>query len=130
MIRRPPRSTRTDTLFPYTTLFRSPCRLPSPLRARPPSGHGRRTAARSCAGKRRCRAAATGDNYASSGLLGARPTGGAALSIGSLSLIWRNLRAVQCRRGERREIGRAHDRNPVTNAHLVCRLLIEKKKKK
>src|SRR3546814_10371505 len=24
MIRRPPRSTRTDTLFPYTTLFRSP----------------------------------------------------------------------------------------------------------
>src|SRR3546814_10916827 len=30
MIRRPPRSTRTDTLFPYTTLFRSPdlCRRP------------------------------------------------------------------------------------------------------
>src|SRR3546814_9090052 len=26
MIRRPPRSTRTDTLFPYTTLFRSLCR--------------------------------------------------------------------------------------------------------
>src|SRR3546814_13353548 len=24
MIRRPPRSTRTDTLLPYTTLFRSP----------------------------------------------------------------------------------------------------------
>src|SRR3546814_12825446 len=27
MIRRPPRSTRTDTLFPYTTLFRSDVRL-------------------------------------------------------------------------------------------------------
>src|SRR3546814_5832632 len=27
MIRRPPRSTRTDTLFPYTTLFRSRNRL-------------------------------------------------------------------------------------------------------
>src|SRR3546814_18218650 len=27
MIRRPPRSTRTDTLFPYTTLFRSTARL-------------------------------------------------------------------------------------------------------
>src|SRR3546814_1299783 len=26
MRRRPPRSTRTDTLFPYTTLFRSPAR--------------------------------------------------------------------------------------------------------
>src|SRR3546814_2593011 len=33
MIRRPPRSTRTDTLFPYTTLFRS-ARL---------ERHGRRT---------------------------------------------------------------------------------------
>src|SRR3546814_15626455 len=28
MIRRPPRSTRTDTLFPYTTLFRSPGHFP------------------------------------------------------------------------------------------------------
>src|SRR3546814_3234527 len=28
MIRRPPRSTRTDTLFPYTTLFRSVPRAP------------------------------------------------------------------------------------------------------
>src|SRR3546814_14468441 len=27
MIRRPPRSTRTDTLFPYTTLFRSGLRI-------------------------------------------------------------------------------------------------------
>src|SRR3546814_14437882 len=32
MIRRPPRSTRTDTLFPYTTLFRS--QLLSRFRAR------------------------------------------------------------------------------------------------
>src|SRR3546814_19903044 len=51
MIRRPPRSTRTDTLFPYTTLFRSgragqgveeagnrepgPCRRPAVSRAMP-----------------------------------------------------------------------------------------------
>src|SRR3546814_4972310 len=28
------------------------------------------------------------------------------------------------------EIGRAHVRTPVTNAHLVCRLLLEKKKTK
>src|SRR3546814_6880520 len=27
------------------------------------------------------------------------------------------------------QIGRAHVRTPVTNAHLVCRLLLEKKKK-
>src|SRR3546814_7656428 len=37
MIRRPPRSTRTDTLFPYTTLFRSiasaaPMRVPQSCR--------------------------------------------------------------------------------------------------
>src|SRR3546814_6658670 len=56
MIRRPPRSTRTDTLFPYTTLFRSGL---SPLvrgRSRPrnsraailrPDGRHRRVAARS-----------------------------------------------------------------------------------
>src|SRR3546814_9394423 len=43
MIRRPPRSTRTDTLFPYTTLFRSICRLEWP---RP---HG---PADPCAGRR------------------------------------------------------------------------------
>src|SRR3546814_11740669 len=41
MIRRPPRSTRTDTLFPYTTLFRSDGRhsgerlIPRSLDARP-----------------------------------------------------------------------------------------------
>src|SRR3546814_10103749 len=34
MIRRPPRSTRTDTLFPYTTLFRS--HRQGPHHARPP----------------------------------------------------------------------------------------------
>src|SRR3546814_14172777 len=45
MIRRPPRSTRTDTLFPYTTLFRSRLR---PLQGRGrehPDGHHERQAA-------------------------------------------------------------------------------------
>src|SRR3546814_7482294 len=53
-IRRPPRSTRTDTLFPYTTLFRSagppaawarpPPRRPRPSERRGPFPHARRTA--------------------------------------------------------------------------------------
>src|SRR3546814_16291121 len=33
MIRRPPRSTRTDTLFPYTTLFRAPYKYPKRILA-------------------------------------------------------------------------------------------------
>src|SRR3546814_9301255 len=42
MIRRPPRSTRTDTLFPYTTLFRSRIpRTPAATR-RPCRRNGRR----------------------------------------------------------------------------------------
>src|SRR3546814_19969295 len=42
MIRRPPRSTRTDTLFPYTTLFRS-------------HGPGRRRQGRRSGGRRHAR---------------------------------------------------------------------------
>src|SRR3546814_16101935 len=37
MIRRPPRSTRTDTLFPYTTLFRSGHIPKGPHNGRPAS---------------------------------------------------------------------------------------------
>src|SRR3546814_9869731 len=47
MIRRPPRSTRTDTLFPYTTLFLS---APAPISSRcspcicsPPGSRGSRS---------------------------------------------------------------------------------------
>src|SRR3546814_4301719 len=48
MIRRPPRSTRTDTLFPYTTLFRS-ARQPLEDAAKPimdGAGHGQTLARR------------------------------------------------------------------------------------
>src|SRR3546814_9631042 len=51
MRRRPPRSTRTDTLFPDTTLFRSPAaannsasRSPAPRRGRSPTARARRRA--------------------------------------------------------------------------------------
>src|SRR3546814_6783801 len=53
MIRRPPRSTRTDTLFPYTTLFRSPrfestviSKAPDPASLR--SRHAHRGVVNSC----------------------------------------------------------------------------------
>src|SRR3546814_1817191 len=38
MIRRPPRSTRTDTLFPYTTLFRSAARTAPGRQEQPAAG--------------------------------------------------------------------------------------------
>src|SRR3546814_7640880 len=100
MIRRPPRSTRTDTLFPYTTLFRS----------------RRNAAGRGTSGRH-------------------RPTPAPQATGGSP------------RRGRKRRSARPRPRSgwppglprrseehtsepPVTNAHLVCRLLLEKKKKK
>src|SRR3546814_2807153 len=52
MIRRPPRSTRTDTLFPYTTLFRStPGRPDADPGRRAPSGRRRRPALRLRSGR-------------------------------------------------------------------------------
>src|SRR3546814_21179194 len=41
IIRRPPRSTRTDTLFPYTTLFRSHVQVDADLLERPRVAHQR-----------------------------------------------------------------------------------------
>src|SRR3546814_9521066 len=46
MIRRPPRSTRTDTLFPYTTLFRSDSTRSSG--GRDPTAERRRAPRRCC----------------------------------------------------------------------------------
>src|SRR3546814_17172447 len=43
MIRRPPRSTRTDTLFPYTTLFRSADRCVEPAKDPGSAAHNRGT---------------------------------------------------------------------------------------
>src|SRR3546814_5425196 len=59
MIRRPPRSTRTDTLFPYTTLFRSSAagqsRAPAPGRGQrrpsPPDRRGQSTGTARTAGR-------------------------------------------------------------------------------
>src|SRR3546814_10874645 len=42
--------------------------------------------------------------------------------------VWKASSQEMLRRDDK-QIGRAHVRTPVTNAHLVCRLLLEKKKK-
>src|SRR3546814_4541087 len=65
MIRRPPRSTRTDTLFPYTTLFRSrvvPSRMPRHLSSvhGPCNGWREQIHARAARSSRRMRHRAAG----------------------------------------------------------------------
>src|SRR3546814_2074870 len=90
MIRRPPRSTRTDTLFPYTTLFRSPVHQQFAQPAR-------------------------------------------LMVVPGRCLVFRNMGALEEQfPGALRHIGldrKSTRLNSVTNAHLVCRLLLEKKNK-
>src|SRR3546814_1754084 len=103
MIRRPPRATRTDTLFPYTTLFRSPacCRA---------------TSARARATSPSRSAVPAGATARFSWLNGWLPGSARAAGLPDLPT------------ATSREIGRAHVCTPVTNAHLVCRLLLETNK--
>src|SRR3546814_7852931 len=96
MIRRPPRSTRTDTLVPYTTLFRSkvPADAEGPQRLR---------------------------DIAAVSELSRSQAHRYLLSYVNTGMVRQD--------SESGQIGRAHVCTPVTNAHLVCRLLLEKKNK-
>src|SRR3546814_2832844 len=103
MIRRPPRSTRTDTRFPYTTLFRS--------------------------------GAAAGDADQPAGPRWCPPPVNLAFpAVDAFFPADRRQEPSQAPDHKCRvEIVNERDRkstrlNPVTNAHLVCRLMPEKKK--
>src|SRR3546814_2500981 len=123
MIRRPPRSTRTDTLFPYTTLFRSLAMRAQHLaaRARPETGHDPRP-------ERTCRtqlrhfheevhadaekeAEPPGDRIHFQPAIECRTHVRHAVGAGAGKLLHRR----------RPEIGREHVCTPVTTAHTVCR---------
>src|SRR3546814_8476125 len=102
MIRRPPRSTRTDTLFPYTTLFRSRLQPPALRRA----------------ARRRAEAC---------------PLTHRGIQMHPITKVISDYNEGKfadevTEALHRLKIGRAHVCTPVTNAHLVCRLLLEKKK--
>src|SRR3546814_8404991 len=98
MIRRPPRSTRTDTLFPYTTLFRS--------------RHDAQPLGR-----------VAGDLARQQGAPPHEARGIHAVRLGLLQPVLGETRIP------RQPLDRKSTRlNSVTNAHLVCRLLLEKKK--
>src|SRR3546814_4828273 len=123
MIRRPPRSTRTDTLFPYTTLFRSP----RPRRASYPRAAEYQSCVKRLTNK-------PGDAHPAT----IRPTRRRSAGAGPTPI--RTKREA----GERaRRVGRAWSSRrsswldlrseehtselQFTNAHLVCRLLLEHK---
>src|SRR3546814_6849451 len=109
MIRRPPRSTRTDTLVPYTTRFRSKRNLTG----------NRRSAAK------RPRVSKDGGGVRLRRLLSIA----AFLAAGErdAAVVLHSHRTADLRAGG--EIGRAHVCTPVNNAHPVCRILLDKKKK-
>src|SRR3546814_5615116 len=112
MIRRPPGSTRTHTLFPYTTLFRSPRR-----RFRRPD---RRGALRLCRADRRDRAAV------------ADPRRRSEEHTSELQSLMRNSYAVFCLKKKQRD--KKHDHRMVSDmsttplvrllAVCTCKLLI------
>src|SRR3546814_6018176 len=109
MIRRPPRSTRTDTLFPYTTLFRSFDVIERE-------------------GMRRARAELERADIALVVLDARDPDAGRveleAAVAGVPTPLWL-LNKSDLLAGPDRKSTRL---NSSTNAHLVCRLLLEKKK--
>src|SRR3546814_3697059 len=101
MILRPPRSTRTDTLFPYTTLFRSlisnVCIVLS--------------------------ASIFLCEFSKLILLSARPRRLRVSVSSSPDPFFADLDPTDTVRGDRKSTRL----NSITNAHLVCRLLLEKK---
>src|SRR3546814_4823042 len=122
MIRRPPKSTRTDTLFPYTTLFRSESLAFHTQRL---GLHGR------VAGSHLTSMHSMDDYYVSK-LIPLIAEAGLHVIPNPLINITLQGRhdGYPKRRGMTRvkePIGRAHVCTPVTNAQLVCRPLLEKK---
>src|SRR3546814_14811857 len=106
--RRPPRSPRTYTLFPYTTRFRSLQALSAPfLTATDHTASFRMDFAR--------RVARTGAFLQKQ-------------NLGSMDEVYRSARRVRSMHSVVNlfEIGRAHVRTPVTNEKLVQRLQLEK----
>src|SRR3546814_5754102 len=133
MIRRPPRSTRTDPLFPYTTLFRSVLRVSVGLRvhrhrgdAEPARGADHPAGDFAAFGdedlfKHACLCSEAlpfkgrvGWGWVSPGLA-AQPGSLPALLPGS-----RKPRGSRTAARRSPQIGRAHVLNPVPNANLVC----------
>src|SRR3546814_5718242 len=116
MIRRPPRSNRPDTLFPYTTLFRSVTFFAATAIGRgltPPYYPSRLAEQLAQIGWFSLPVVWLTAIFTGAALAQQIYTGGSRFNAES------TVPAI--------EIGRAHACTPVTNAQLVCRLLLAKK---
>src|SRR3546814_9032511 len=141
MIRRPPRSTRTDTRLPYTTLFRSLEQLgaEAALLALADAGLtvrdvqaiycGSALQAISMPGQRILRQIG-GRGMPILNVVNGCATGATAFREAVLA-VESGYHDVALAVGveQMNKIGRANDSTPVTNAKLVCRSLLENKKK-
>src|SRR3546814_9696892 len=116
MIRRPPRSTRTDTLFPYTTLFRSNAPQVDLVISLILDSINVSSAPKDryllLIGRADC-LVPVGCGQSLVPCLGESPA--YTLGVGDKPRV------------EGLQIGRAHVCTPVTHAHLVCRLLLDQK---
>src|SRR3546814_2363122 len=121
MIRRPPRSTRTDTLFPYTTLFRS-------CRARCRRGSRDETIASSDMAKtplRRTRTAMIATSDQGKGVIGESGGGRSEEHTSELRSLMRISYAVFCLKKKKKD--RKHrknkcehiDRQHYQNSHII-----------
>src|SRR3546814_9769144 len=122
MTRRPPRSTRTDTLFPYTTLFRSVRNVSREL-----------IAILNLMGANEPQVLTkvvlpSAVTWVFAGLRISVPYALIGAIVGELMASNRGLGYLLVQAQGQFEIGRAHVCTPVNNAQLVCRLLLEKKK--
>src|SRR3546814_8686188 len=123
MILLPTTSTRTDTLFSYTTIVRSQAAISFAELDRESARIARGLIARGIGkGSRIGFIYGNGPDFALM-LAAIARIGAIAIPISTL------IRAHELVRVLRQSaIGRAHVCTPVTNAHLVCRLLLEKNK--
>src|SRR3546814_7014132 len=134
MIRRPPRSTRTDTLFPYTTLFRSKGAISDAFkRCAVKWGVGRYLYDIDAVWAECVTYESNGRKHFKEWTARGQSQLSAALNKVVPHVAPRPDQLVTDEQLMRLpntadEIGRAHVCTPVTNAHHVCRFLLEKKK--
>src|SRR3546814_1205403 len=130
MIRRPPRSTRSDTLFPYTTLFRSTRDFGPPALAAKHCCQGCRNLLVGVLWQRKVGAMVPHTPCFPRAELPQRRSRWPHYGRRRGMPLWA-IEAIAVSEDSRWQdfpiwaeaIGRAHVRTPVTNAHLVCRLL-------